>query len=193
MYFKVLTFSIAFALCLGIALYLSKPAHSIPVVPQSADGDFIAAYRQWTRVNSEPLKIPPRSAQACADVRLPMLDLDKYSPHLDKYVVVFVNEIGKAAMLEQREPKFPHGSIIVKEKLSTKESSIPELLTVMKKREAGYDPANGDWEYFVFDGGGRLMQASGKLERCQACHKEEKWTDYVARDYISAEQWDKMK
>ena len=192
-YLKVFSFLSAFALCLGIALYLSKPADPGPVVSKPCDGDFIAGYKQWTQVNAEPLKIPSRQAEACADLRLLRLNLDRYNPHLDKFVVVFVNEIGRAAMLEQRTPKFPQGSIIVKEKLSTKESSAPELLTIMKKREQGYDTDNGDWEYFVFDGAGEVMQANGKLEKCQACHREEKRTDFVMRDYISYDQWLKMK
>jgi hypothetical protein len=83
---------------------------------------------------------------------------------------VFVNQVGERAMLHQKKPAFPQGSLIVKEKLPDPHSGAPELLTVMRKRERGYNPAGGDWEYLVLDGAGRQVQAQGKLQNCQSCH-----------------------
>jgi Cytochrome P460 len=190
---KPLSFIFALALSSGLALYLSQPASSLPVIEKPADGDFIAGYKNWTRVNSEPQIVPSRLAIQCAMPTAAQLSLEEQNPHRDKFVVVYVNSIGRAAMMEQKWPRFPQGSIIVKEKLSTKESATPELLTVMKKRESGYDPNKGDWEYFVFDGTGREMKASGKLEKCQGCHLEDERTDFVSRRYIPYDTWQKMK
>jgi hypothetical protein len=102
----------------------------------------------------------------------------------NKWVTVFVNKIGERAMLHQKKPAFPQGTLIVKEKLPDPQSSSPELLTVMLKRESGYNPAGGNWEYLVLDGAGKQIQARGKLENCQSCHAQWKGTDYVSRAYL---------
>jgi hypothetical protein len=190
---KPSSFVFALGISIGIAIYLSTPVSSLSVIGKAADGAFIAGYRGWTRVNKEPQIVPSRIAFQCSMPTREQLSLEDQNPHRDKFVVVYVNSIGKAAMMEQKWPRFPQGSTIVKEKLSTKESTAPELLTVMKKREPGYDPKKGDWEYFVFDGTGREMKASGKLEKCQGCHLEDERTDFVSRRYIPYATWQKMK
>ena len=190
---KSLAFFVAVALSVSLSMYLSTPAKSFPAVDMGSDGSFIAGYKGWTRVNREPQNIPSRIAIQCAMPTREQLSWEEQNPHRDKFVVVYVNSIGRHAMMEQKWPRFPVGSVIVKEKLSTKDSTSPELLTVMKKREAGYDPGKGDWEYFVFDGAGREMKASGKLEKCQGCHLDEAHTDYVSRRYIPYDTWEKMK
>jgi len=87
-------------------------------------------------------------------------------------------------MLHLKKPKLPQGSIIVKEKLADPNSKNPELLTVMHKREKGYNPKSGDWEYLVIDGTGKQVQAQGRLENCQSCHAQWKRTDFVSRAYL---------
>ncbi len=96
-------------------------------------------------------------------------------------------------MMQEKVPHFPVGSIIVKEKLATPSSSEPELLTVMTKREPGYNPRNGDWEYMALDGSGTKVQARGRLDRCQGCHILVKHTDYVSRNYLPYKVWEKLK
>ena len=119
--------------------------------------------------------------------------MEKGNPHRDKFITVYVNDIGRHAMMQEKVPRFPQGSVIVKEKLPSQDSSTPELLTAMTKREPGYDPQNGDWEYMALDGTGKSVQARGKLESCQACHMMVKATDYVSRNYLPREVWDKLK
>ena len=96
-------------------------------------------------------------------------------------------------MLTKKNPKFPVGTVIVKEKLTTAESKDVELLTVMIKREKGYNSEVGDWEFLTFNGAGTETTARGKLENCQTCHLVEKSTDYVSRRYIRYNDWQKMK
>jgi hypothetical protein len=144
--------------------------------------ELIAGYRQWTRVNPTPALVAAPNAQLCA---IPTATAAPGSPHgPDKYITVYVNEIGRHAMMEEKTPHFPQGSIVIKEKLTTATSTDPELLTVMIKREGGYNPDSGDWEYLVFDGRGKSVQARGKLENCQACHKMDAETDYISRSYL---------
>jgi hypothetical protein len=163
------------------------------VADNGPTAEVIAGYRQWTRVNPEPQIVSSPLAAQCAAPTAAQLQMEDTNPHNNKWVVVYVNDIGRAAMMEQKKPVFPQGSIIVKEKLTTQESKDPELLTVMRKREAGYDSTRGDWEYMVFDGPGKIVKASGKLENCQACHLPLKATDYVSRRYLPADAWNKLK
>jgi hypothetical protein len=109
------------------------------------------------------------------------------NPHTDKFITVYVNDLGRKAMLEMKNPTFPQGSVIVKEKLTNQSISEPELLTVMIKREKGFNPETGDWEYMVTDGAGTTVQARGKLANCQACHLSRPNTDYIFRTYLPYE------
>jgi len=180
--------------CFGTAVYLSSPTQSETLSPKAkVDGDLISGYKKWTRVNAEPKIVPSRIAIQCAAVSLREQEQEQLNPHRDKYVVVYVNDIGRSAMMDQKLPHFPQGSLVVKEKLSTKDSQQPELLTVMRKREPGYNPESGDWEYMVFDGPGEVLQAGGKLENCQACHAKEKNTDYISRAYMAYDHWQKLR
>ena len=87
-------------------------------------------------------------------------------------------------MMSQMKPNFPEGSIIVKEKLLTRDSTSPELLTVMVKREKGFNQESGDWEYMVVDGEQTKVEGRGKLANCQSCHVLQSETDYVFRSYL---------
>ncbi|HEX8773358.1 MAG TPA: cytochrome P460 family protein [Pyrinomonadaceae bacterium] len=146
----------------------------------------IAGYKNWTKVNAVPQLMPERVATDCAMVMSPrgMIVNGPDNPHRDKYFTVYVNDLGRAAMLNEKNPKFPAGSIIVKEKLADRESSAPELLTVMIKREKGFNRASGDWEYMVLDGAGTKIEGRGQLQNCQACHLANPKTDYVFRTYL---------
>jgi hypothetical protein len=191
---KLLSFVIAAVFSLSVAVVLSRPANSEVVVDDNGPTPaLISGYRQWTRVNPEPQIVPSQIAIQCAAPTLAQRQLEDDNPHRDKLVVVYVNEVGRAAMMEQKKPVFPVGSIVVKEKLTTKDSAEPELLTVMRKREPGYDPERGNWEYMVFDGPGKALQASGKLEKCQGCHLLERNTDYISRRYLPTNVWQKLK
>jgi hypothetical protein len=153
----------------------------------------IAGYRHWTQVNTEPHLVGSQLAALCAAPVANQISREKQNPHLNKFVLVYVNDIGKTAMMEQKVSVFPEGSVIVKEKLTSKDSASPELLTVMRKREPGCDPDKGNWEYMVFDGPGQTLQASGVLENCQGCHIQHRATDYVSRAYLPGKVWENLR
>lgn len=174
-------------LIIGIAaLTTYLPAQSSLAVARpfsDASVKEIAGYRAWTKVNRTPELMQPRVALDCAapvgrGIHGPT------NPHLEKYITVYVNDVGRTAMMEQAKPNFPEGSVIVKEKLPEKSSQTPELLTVMIKRAKGFNNENGDWEYLVVDGSGTKIEAQGKLENCQGCHLANRQKDYVFRTYL---------
>jgi hypothetical protein len=75
----------------------------------------------------------------------------------------------------QKLDAFPAGAIIVKEKLGNDRSAA--AVGGMIKRDAGFDPANGDWEYFYVAKPGGF--STGHLQNCIECHARTKQTDYV--------------
>ena len=160
---------------------------------QAAGSEVVDGYKQWTRVNPVPAVFHSQIALQCARPTVEQAEMEQGNPHRDKFITVYVNDIGRHAMMQEKVPRFPQGSVIVKEKLPSKENSAPELLTVMVKRESGYNPQNGDWEYIALDGSGKSVQARGRLENCQACHLMVKDRDYVSRNYLPYEVWKKLK
>jgi hypothetical protein len=144
----------------------------------------IAGYRDWFKVNRTPEVMQSRTALLCAAPTAGNPIYGPDNPHHEKYITVYVNELGRPAMMEQAKPSFPEGSVIVKEKLPDKSSQTPELLTVMIKRGKGFNNESGDWEYMVVDGSGTKVEAQGKLENCQGCHQANQQKDYVFRTYL---------
>lgn len=154
-----------------------------PATKEASGDELIRNYKRWTRVNPVPAVFNVFVSTACASV-VTQSTMEQHNPHRDKFITVYVNEIGRKAMMEEKLPHFPQGSIIVKEKLTTKDSASPELLTVMFKREPGFNPQSGDWEYMALDGAGKQVQARGRIEHCQGCHMMVDTTDFVYRSYL---------
>src|ERR1044071_3681790 len=185
------------ALCAACAcVETSGSQRDAPQPPKpSAGAELVAGYKGWTRVNPQPAHFHLRAATDCA---APLAGADarmetEGNQHLDKFVNVFVNDAGRRAILEELRPRFPVGSLIVKEKLPARDAKEPELLTAMLKREAGFDPEGGDWEYLVLDGRGEEVRARGKLESCRACHQAVADTDFVSRNYLPPDLRRKLK
>jgi hypothetical protein len=189
-YFPTQSYSFASAHLVGSAVF-EEPSLTVGLMPPDSINE-IAGYRTWTRVNAEPQLMPDQVSALCA-APVPSRADAPANPHRHKYLMVYVNDTGRQAMLEQKNPAFPEGSVIVKEKLSEKSSQTPELLTVMIKHRTGFNPANGDWEYMVVDGTGTNVSAHGKLENCQSCHSAKPETDYVFRTYLPREVMTKLK
>jgi hypothetical protein len=168
----------------------APPPRTTTSVPDLKD---FRDYKTWTRVHTTPLPLPAPLDMLC---RMPT-GKDRietsFNPHRRKFFTVYVNEAGRQAMMEQAKPKFPEGSIIVKEKLLAKDDAAPELLTVMIKREQGFNRESGDWEYLVANGEGTKIEGRGKLSNCQSCHALNSETDYVFRTYLPDELRRKLR
>ena len=151
--------------------------------------DQISSYKKWAKVNPEPLQLPAVLNTLCAAPSAATKDpaYSSSNPHRQKFFTVYVNETGRRAMLNELMPRFPAGPIVVKEKLPSRESREPELLTAMIKRERGFNPQTGDWEFLVLDGSGKKIEARGKIETCQSCHAVKKNSDFVFRSYLTEE------
>ena len=74
---------------------------------------------------------------------------------------------------------FPEGSILVREKLKGPDDKKPEMLAVMIKREAGFNPGGGDWEFLLVDGARPKVKLQQKKGECLDCHRLQQEKDFV--------------
>ncbi len=187
-------YAVIILLCLvvgSVAFYTQRSSTSTKVTGTDQNTSLFAlgqirGYKSWQQVTAVPEVMAPEVASQCATFINPTLlraQLSPDNPHTEKYFQVYVNDIGKAAMLSWESPLFPVGSVIVKEKLSSRTSKTPELLTVMIKRQPGFHKAWDDWEYLVINGSATKVDASGWLPHCYKCHETRKEADYVFRSY----------
>jgi hypothetical protein len=146
--------------------------------PQTPMPDLIH-YRTWKVVNEKRYFVPDRVAVLCA---APVAATRNPSPHRDKYISVYVNPIGQKEILARHVTTYPVGTVVVKDKFIGRTGGTTELSTVMIKRERGYNPTGGDWEYAVLNGKSTLVER-GRIARCQSCHAARRNQDFVFRTY----------
>jgi len=144
----------------------------------------IADFKKWTKVNEDPYIMWSNVSALCRAPLKSDYEMDK-SIHKNKYVNIYVNSLGKDEMLTKKNPVFAVGTVVVKEKLPARDSQSPELLTVMIKREKGFNPEVGDWEFATVNGDATEVTSQGKLESCQACHIGYKQNDFITRVYLT--------
>lgn len=155
------------------------------------DADILNATKhleKLEKVNYEPKYIAPAQAALCAPAS--SASSSGVDPHTGSYINVYVNSTGFAEMTTKKKPVFPEGTMILKEKIGhAGEKEInkygkPELFTVMIKREKGYNPSCGDWEFASVDVKTSKIER-GKTASCMGCHTKYTTTDYIKRDYLS--------
>jgi hypothetical protein len=137
---------------------------------------YVAAQRnEMVRVTREPLltlKIldcaPPAFVQG---------------PHDQGWIHVFTTHAGTNAMLTGKGA-YPTNTLILKQKFSDAKATKPDFYTGMRKREHGYNPQAGDWEFFVLNSRADTVLARGRIESCADCHSKFAATDFVARTYL---------
>ena len=140
----------------------------------------------WTKVNAEPYRMSAIVNTLCALPSKQRLEAErKANPHAEAFITVYVNNAAREAMFAKEPQTFPQGSVIVKEKIGNHfEDGKPLLYTIMRKREPGYNPSLGDWEFAVVGSNGKDVQGIGKLENCQNCHRTKRVSDFVYRTYV---------
>lgn len=140
----------------------------------------------WTKVNAEPYHMNPMVNILCGLPSKKSLEAErKTNPHAEAFITVYVNNAAREAMFAKETKTFPQGSVIVKEKVGHRiEGGKPLLYTIMRKREPGYNPSLGDWEFAVVGPNGKDVQGIGKLENCQNCHRTKRVSDFVYRTYV---------
>jgi hypothetical protein len=165
-----------------------------------------AHYRELERITPEPVLADPMLLVACTTLKMAQVDSEiaKDGPHAFLHVAIYMDRTAAEAFRAHAK-SYPVGATIVKEKVpnagfapppGTKPVSMPPIKSAdpaldarmerlfaaagtggMIKRERGYDPAHGDWEYFYFTDAAKVEH--GKLDSCGACHEKARGTDRV--------------
>lgn len=96
------------------------------------------------------------------------------------YGFVYANRAARAAWKANPDaPKFPAGSVIVRETLQQPEGGEPMLLVAMVKRARGFNPKGGDWEFLDIEP--KLTRINGRQKKgsCLDCHVSQRERDFV--------------
>jgi len=136
----------------------------------------VREFQSLSRVTDEPHEMHPQIAGACgislvADV------------HGQRFCDVFVTN-DALQTIRSGKGSYAPGALIVKAKYPLSDRKNVELFTVMRKRNPGYSPEHGDWEYSVVDANARQVLARGKITSCIECHDSYTSTDFVTRKYM---------
>jgi hypothetical protein len=93
--------------------------------------------------------------------------------------LVYANELASKAYSASPIKPFPVGSILIREKLATRFAEKPQMLTVMIKREKGFNPEGGDWSFLTIDGAATKVKQRKKKGDCLECHQSASARDFV--------------
>jgi len=168
--------------------------------------------------NVYPFKIPEVYQQALAGYRTGwqrVTGFEHSGLHWQQFIAVYINQGANVYANNYAEylrlyqdadedetdeltPAFKTyqpGTIVLKENFGASNGSpdTPLTITMMLKREPGYDPQYGDWQYVQFDKNAEII-LSGKAQdpmvkpMCGNCHM-----NIAERDYIFANFYSKPK
>lgn len=149
-------------------------------------------FANWASATKEPYFIAPLQFRFCAppstqEVQNLELEKKQRGPHSESAIVVRVNPIGFKPF--QSGLSVPVGTIVVKEKYPHYSPDTPPVaVAAMIKREPGYDPKYGDWEYAYEQRWPEHERKviRGKLDSCIDCHQNASGKDYMFRPYLAA-------
>ena len=130
--------------------------------------DELAGYLGWTRANADRINTP--------------------GGHRGSRDVYFNAPLAEAVLLGSFVYPFSEGTIFLNEGTDPATLTVTTLLA--RRKVAGFDPANGNWQYGVFrrEGAGPLSGAwfaVAQQERCVACHVKARDQDYAFTPFTS--------
>ena len=131
-----------------------------------------------TRVTEQRIALRAIYSDLCAPIDLP--DHARLVGRPDVAIHIYVTPTAAAAFKDSAS-RFPVGTVVLKQKFPTVNHEEADFYTGMLKREAGFNPACGDWEFFTMSGDRRAVTARGRIESCIDCHRQYAKTDFVTR------------
>ena len=149
--------------------------------------DIATGYKSLQLITREPVQVNPEFAVLCVGPWQSQVDAARrqHGPHANAAIRIYMNDLAANAF-DASPHEYPVGSIIVKEKQPRGHSSPetesgyivpPDGVGGMVKRDPGFDPDGGDWEYFYFEQPSEVER--GRIASCVQCHRGAAATDYV--------------
>lgn len=138
----------------------------------------VAKLDTLTRVTEKRIALRAIYSDLCAPAEIP--GHVRVTGRPDVAIHVFINSTSAAAFKDPAS-RFPVGTVVIKQKFPTVNAKEADFYTGMLKREAGFNPTCGDWEFFTLSGDRRAVTARGRIESCIDCHRQYAKTDFVTR------------
>lgn len=145
-------------------------------------------FSTWPRTTAQPIPVSAGMSRACSYAgstavlagTLEVGDGSPPDPHVGQAAVVRVSPEAASAYREGRP--LPTGAVVVKEKYADPAATGPlAAYAIMRKREPGFDPRGGDWEYAFVPRAPDQVVAREGLAHCAACHAAARDTDFLFR------------
>lgn len=140
------------------------------------------SYAAWEKRTEDP---QPISAEIFALCRGPTQAEEDFvaSEHGDMlYLLDWLDPGAAAVFAGASSGPFPVGATIVKEKLVLESGGyILHALGLMLKREPGFDPAHGDWQFGYWNATDGMIAGAAENAHCGNCHAGSS-TDFVFMD-----------
>lgn len=150
----------------------------------------VADFTRYRRMTDGTVYVPPSVATLCRGPSARMFAdaIVRHGPHALSGIQIYMNDPAATAFAHGSR-RYPVGSVIVKQKTllpywnpdGTPGRETGNGVGGMIKREPGYDPGHGDWEYFYIDNPARID--SGPMASCVRCHANAEATDHVFGDW----------
>ena len=145
----------------------------------------IADYQTWKRRTDQPVALAAEIFSLCRSPSLAEMGfLDSEHGVQQRLVLDWLNP-GAVTAYEHRDTlPFPVGAAIIKEKLVRETTGTLALVArgVMIKRDPGFDPAHGDWEFAYWEPTAGLLTGAVESKHCGDCHLGAQPTDFVFFD-----------
>jgi len=156
-----------------VGLLLADAADSAPKITKETVKSF---YQGYSKLTPRPYGVNGRLNILCTSPSPEMIQKlkDAHGPHYTNSINLYASAEAAPLYKETKKP-LPIGSVIVKEKLD--DTLAVAGIGGMIKRAPGFDPVNGDWEYFYSDD--KVGFSLGNLANCAGCHTKAKETDFV--------------
>jgi hypothetical protein len=153
----------------------SSPKSTVPLPEPTT-------FSSWPKITYKPVHVGPKLWALCrmpspAEEKRRKEEAESQGPHAGSIVV----RVSPGVLEDYLDNKpLPVGASVIKEKYKDGVNELSEY-AVMVKREAGYDPSGGDWEYGYVTPERKVTR--GKLVECAGCHASAKASDYLFRSY----------
>ena len=160
----------AFGIVLASVIALVSCATADPNATTVKDFD---SYESWVQVNTVPI-----TGDATGTLGRAVHEGEA------GFRDVFVNSVGEASSFGAASLPYPVGTIFVKNSYPESDGEMGDLsgVTVMVKRDAGYDPENADWEYINLSAS-LAINGQGTINGCISCHDVAANRDYIFGGY----------
>jgi hypothetical protein len=163
------------------------PAPMTTTIPELVEP---AAFAAWPSLTDKPVRVGPDVWLLCRsptpqEARARDAATKAHGPHAGGSIVVRVSP-DALAPFRAGDP-LPAGAVVIKQKHEDGRASLPmHEYAMMVKRDAGYDPAGGDWEYAYVTLVPERRVTRGRLPQCAGCHATARRSDYLFRSYVGA-------